>query len=44
MEEFKYLRVLFMNDGKLNRERDIQIGSSSAVMRVMHWSIEVKGS
>ena len=32
LEEFRYLGVLFMSKGKLEREIDRQIGSVSAVM------------
>ena len=35
VEEFKYLRVLFMSEGKMEQEIDGRIGASSAVMRML---------
>ncbi len=32
MEEFKYLGVLFMSEGRMEREIDRRIGAASAVM------------
>ena len=40
--QFKYLGILFMSDGRLEREMDRQIGASSAVMRELLWSVLVK--
>ncbi len=34
MEEFKYLGVLFMSEGRMEREIDRRIGAASAVMRL----------
>uniref|UniRef100_A0A8C6MJS2 Reverse transcriptase domain-containing protein n=1 Tax=Nothobranchius furzeri TaxID=105023 RepID=A0A8C6MJS2_NOTFU len=42
VEEFKYLRVLFMSEGKLEREIDRRIGAASAVMRAFYRSVVVK--
>ena len=41
-EEFKYLGILFMSDGRLVGEMDRRIGASSAVMRVLLQSVVVK--
>ncbi len=35
-KEFKYLRVLFTSEGKMEREMDRQIGAASAVMRALY--------
>ena len=42
VEEFKYLWVLFMSEGRMEREIDRRIGAASAVMRTLHGSIVVK--
>ena len=42
VEEFKYLGVLFMSEGRMEREIDRRIGAASAVMRTLHGSIMVK--
>uniref|UniRef100_A0A8C6PEM1 ribonuclease H n=1 Tax=Nothobranchius furzeri TaxID=105023 RepID=A0A8C6PEM1_NOTFU len=42
VEEFKYLGVLFMSEGKLEREIDRRIGAASAVMRALYRSVVVK--
>uniref|UniRef100_A0A8C6MCM8 Reverse transcriptase domain-containing protein n=1 Tax=Nothobranchius furzeri TaxID=105023 RepID=A0A8C6MCM8_NOTFU len=42
VEEFKYLRVLFTSEGKLEREIDRRIGAASAVMRALYRSVVVK--
>uniref|UniRef100_A0A8C6P7M2 Reverse transcriptase domain-containing protein n=1 Tax=Nothobranchius furzeri TaxID=105023 RepID=A0A8C6P7M2_NOTFU len=42
VEEFKYLGVLFMSEGKLEREIDRRIGAASAVMRALYRSVMVK--
>nr|XP_054599772.1 uncharacterized protein LOC129164266 [Nothobranchius furzeri] len=42
VEEFKYLRVLFTSEGKLECEIDRWIGAASAVMRVLYRSVMVK--
>ena len=41
-EEFKYLGILFMSDGRLVGEMDRRIGASSAVMRALLRSVVVK--
>ncbi|KAK3507428.1 hypothetical protein QTP70_020629 [Hemibagrus guttatus] len=41
VEEFKYLGVLFMSEGKMDREIDRRIGAA-AVMRSMYRSVVVK--
>ncbi len=35
VEEFKYLGVLFMSEGRMEREIDRRSGAASAVMRLM---------
>ena len=42
MKEFKYLRVLFMSEGKMEQEVDRQFVAVSAVMRMLKWSVVVK--
>ncbi|KAK3562016.1 hypothetical protein QTP86_024486 [Hemibagrus guttatus] len=42
VEEFKYLGVLFMSEGRMDREIDIRIGAAAAVMRSMYRSVVVK--
>ena len=42
MEEFKYLRVLFTSEGRMEWEINRQIGAASAVMRALHRSVVVK--
>ncbi len=42
VEEFKYLGVLFMSKGSMERVIDRWIGAASAVMRSMYWSVVVK--
>ncbi|KAK3510314.1 hypothetical protein QTP70_001363 [Hemibagrus guttatus] len=42
VEEFKYLGVLFMTEGKMDREIDRRIGAAAAVMRSMYQSVVVK--
>ncbi|KAK3562878.1 hypothetical protein QTP86_011111 [Hemibagrus guttatus] len=42
VEEFKYLRVLFMSEGRMDREIDRRIGAAAAVMRSMYRSVVVK--
>ena len=42
MEEFKYLLVLFMREGRQEQETDRRIGPASAVMRTLKWSIVVR--
>ncbi|KAK0145403.1 Actin-binding LIM protein 3 [Merluccius polli] len=42
VEEFKYLGVLFMSEGRMEREIDRRIGAASAVMRTLHGSVVVK--
>jgi len=41
-KEFKYLWVLFMSEGKMEREMDRRIGAASTVMRAMYRSVVVK--
>ncbi|KAK0136316.1 hypothetical protein N1851_027786 [Merluccius polli] len=40
--EFKYLRVLFTSEGRMEWEIDRRIGAASAVMRTLHGSVVVK--
>ncbi|CAM4608815.1 unnamed protein product [Leuciscus chuanchicus] len=42
VEEFMYLGVLFMSEGRMHREIDRRIGAASAVMRSMYRSVVVK--
>ncbi|KAK3514900.1 hypothetical protein QTP70_034583, partial [Hemibagrus guttatus] len=42
VEEFKYLRVLFTSEGRMDREIDRRIGAAAAVMRSMYRSVVVK--
>ncbi|KAK3548037.1 hypothetical protein QTP70_003054 [Hemibagrus guttatus] len=42
VEEFKYLRVLFTSEGRMDREIDRWIGAVAAVMRSMYRSVVVK--
>ena len=42
MKEFKYLRVLFMSEGKMEQEIERWIGALSAVMRMLKQSVVVK--
>ncbi|KAK3524866.1 hypothetical protein QTP86_010089 [Hemibagrus guttatus] len=42
VEEFKYLGVLFMSEGRMDREVDRRIGAAAAVMRSMYRSVVVK--
>ena len=42
MDEFKYLSVLFMSEGKTEREVDRRIGAALAVMQMLKWSIVVR--
>jgi len=41
-KEFKYLRVLFTSEGRMEREMDRRIGAASAVMRALYRSLVVK--
>ena len=41
-KEFKYLRVLFTSEGKMERETDRWIGAASAVLRALYQSVMVK--
>ncbi|TWW66924.1 hypothetical protein D4764_20G0009560 [Takifugu flavidus] len=36
VEEFKYLGVLFLSEGRMEQEIDRRIGAASAVMRTLH--------
>ncbi|KAK3523662.1 hypothetical protein QTP70_006725 [Hemibagrus guttatus] len=42
VEEFKYLGVLFMSEGRMDHEIDRQIGAAAAVMWSMYRSVVVK--
>jgi len=42
VEEFKYLGVLFTNEGRMEREIDRRIGAASAVLRALHRPVVVK--
>ena len=42
VEEFKYLRVLFMSEGKMEREIKRRIREASAMMRKLKQSAVVK--
>ncbi|KAK3506799.1 hypothetical protein QTP70_028368, partial [Hemibagrus guttatus] len=42
VEQFKYLRVLFTSEGRMDREIDRRIGAAAAVMRSMYRSVVVK--
>ncbi|KAK3575619.1 hypothetical protein QTP86_031501, partial [Hemibagrus guttatus] len=42
VEEFKYLGVLFMIEGRMDREIDRRIAAAAAVMRSMYRSVVVK--
>ncbi|KAK3544079.1 hypothetical protein QTP86_001145, partial [Hemibagrus guttatus] len=42
VEEFKYLKVLFTSEGRMDREIDRRIGAAAAVMRSMYRSVVVK--
>uniref|UniRef100_A0A3Q2GNP4 NACHT domain-containing protein n=1 Tax=Cyprinodon variegatus TaxID=28743 RepID=A0A3Q2GNP4_CYPVA len=42
VEEFKYLGVLFTNQGKMEREIDRCIGAASAIKRALYQSVVVK--
>ncbi len=41
-KEFKYLRVLFTSEGKMEHEMDRWIGAASAVMQALYRTIVVK--
>ncbi|XP_029984805.1 uncharacterized protein LOC115415389 [Sphaeramia orbicularis] len=42
VDEFKYLRILFTSEGRMEREVDRQIGAASTVMRTLNLSVVVK--
>ena len=42
VEEFKYLGVLVMSDGRREWEIDRRIGAASAVVWTLYWSVVVK--
>ncbi|TWW63118.1 hypothetical protein D4764_03G0001260 [Takifugu flavidus] len=42
VEEFKYLRVLFTSEGRMEQEIDRRIGAVSAVIRTQHQSVVMK--
>lgn len=39
MEEFRYLRILLLNERKIEHRIDRRIGAASAVMRLLYWSV-----
>lgn len=41
MKEFQHLGVLFMNEGKMEREIDKQIGAASAELQALYRSVVV---
>ena len=41
-DEFRYLWVLFMSEGRLEEVIDRQIGAVSAMVQTVYWSVEVK--
>ncbi len=41
-KDFKYIRVLFRNDGKIMRVKDKQLGVMLAVMQVLYQTVVVK--
>ena len=42
VEEFKYLGILFMSEGRMALETDRWIGAAAAVMRSLYRSVLVK--
>ena len=42
IEKFKYLVVAFTSDGRQDEELDTRIGTASAVMRALHYSVVMK--
>ena len=42
VEKFKYLRVLFTSEGKMEGEVDRRISAASAVMWTSYWTIVMK--
>ncbi|XP_047467164.1 uncharacterized protein LOC125023726 [Mugil cephalus] len=42
VEEFKYLRIFFTSEGRMEQEIDRRIGAASAVLRVLNQSVVVK--
>ncbi|TWW62742.1 hypothetical protein D4764_04G0013890 [Takifugu flavidus] len=42
VEEFKYLRILFTSEGRMEREINRRIGAASAVMQALNRSVVVK--
>ena len=41
--KFKYLGVAFTSDGRQNKELDIPIGKSIAIMKALHYSVVKRG-
>lgn len=41
-QEFKYLRVFFISEARIERDIDWQIGAASSVMHAVCWSVLVK--
>ncbi|KAK0140998.1 Receptor expression-enhancing protein 6 [Merluccius polli] len=42
VKEFKYFGILFMSEGKMEREMNRRIGAASAVMRALYQTVVVK--
>ena len=42
VEEFVYLRVSFMSEGRMEQEIDRRLSSAPAVMGILYWSVVVK--
>ena len=42
VEEFKYLGVLFMSEGRMEHKIDRRIRTAAAVMQALYWSVVVK--
>lgn len=41
VKKFKYLGVLFMSEGEMEPEIDRRVGAVSAVMRTLHWTVQL---
>lgn len=42
VEDFKYLRILFMSERRKEWQIDSRIGAAEAVMQTLCWSVVVK--
>ena len=42
VEKFRYLGVVFTNDGRQDEEQDTRIGKASAIMQALHCSVVMK--